>query len=479
MIGRDRAGRDLTVTETPVGTKVALAHVLDREHVLLTTPSRRIRGLAALVLVCGFSTLALLVVRNPDVGDWHPAGRLAWLLALLAAVMLLARGIYLGRPVTSRHAVAALTVLVAAVGAHVVGLGLARDVLVAGAGLALMLPLPSRPGHGGPEVLWPLIDATRGDPLAAFAMQSTKSVFFNQDRSAALAYRTRLGFAVVSGDPIGRPGEYRALIADFAAMCQRRGWRIMVLGCGARRLGLWRDASVVGQSLLAVPIGCDVVVDVAHFAMSGRAFRNLRQAVARTHNRGITTEVVAEGHLSDTLKADLTEVMDAAGSRSRHERGFSMMLDGTLEGRYPGVVLIVGRDRSGRVQAFHRYVTSGAGSDVSLDLPWRRPDAPNGMDERLTADMIAWCHARDARRLSLAFAAFPELFEAPNHTVVQHIYYRLIHLIDPFIRLESLYTYLRKFHAFGQRRYVLVSARHIPWALVVLLPLEFLPHRSR
>ena len=37
-----------------------------------------------------------------------------------------------------------------------------------------------------------------------------------------------------------------------------------------------------------------------------------------------------------------------------------MMLDGTLEGRYPGVVLIVGRDRSGRVQAFHRYVTSGA-----------------------------------------------------------------------------------------------------------------------
>jgi lysylphosphatidylglycerol synthetase-like protein (DUF2156 family) len=66
--------------------------------------------------------------------------------------------------------------------------------------------------------------------------------------------------------------------------------------------------------------------------------------------------------------------------------------------------------------------------------------------------------------LSLAFAAFPELFGAPNHTVAQRVYNALIHLGDPLIRLESLYTYLRKFHALGRRRYVLVSARHIPWA---------------
>jgi lysylphosphatidylglycerol synthetase-like protein (DUF2156 family) len=156
-----------------------------------------------------------------------------------------------------------------------------------------------------------------------------------------------------------------------------------------------------------------------------------------------------------------------------------MMLDGVLEGRYPGVVLIVARDRDGRVQAFHRYVQSGSGSDVSLDLPWRRPGAPNGIDERLTVDMIMWCQARGARRLSLAFAAFPELFDAPDHTVAQRLYYALIHLGDPLIRLESLYRYLRKFHALDRRRYMLVSVRHIPAALVVLLSLEFLPHRSR
>jgi lysylphosphatidylglycerol synthetase-like protein (DUF2156 family) len=53
--------------------------------------------------------------------------------------------------------------------------------------------------------------------------------------------------------------------------------------------------------------------------------------------------------------------------------------------------------------------------------------------------------------------------------------YRLIHLLDPLIRLESLYRYLRKFHPLAERRYVVLSAHDIPAALMVLLSLEFMP----
>ncbi len=470
----------MNMTEAPdrIRSKFALPRVLGRRQLLVSSVSRRGRRIAALVLVGGFALLTVMVLRNRDIADWNPSGRLAWSVSLLAAVMLLARGIRLGRPVTGLHSAAALAMLSVGIAAHVVGLAAWGDVLVAGMGLVLMWPLPSRPWSDGPDLIWPLISATRGDPLAPFAMQSTKSLFFNSDRTAALAYRTLLGFAVVSGDPIGEPGKYRALVGDFATMCQSRGWRIMVLSCGQHRLNLWHDESVVHQSLMTIPIGRDVVVDVANFTMAGRRFRNLRQAVARTHNRGITTEVVGEQCLGEKLRAELTEVLLASRGGGRYERGFSMMLDGVLEGRYPGVMLIVGRDGGGRIQAFHRYVQSGAGSDVSLDLPWRRPRAPNGMDERLTVDMIRWCKARGARRISLAFAAFPELFNAMHRTVVQRGYYTLIRLGDPLIRLESLYRYLRKFHAFGRRRYVLVSARHLPAALIVLLSLEFVPHRA-
>ena len=49
--------------------------------------------------------------------------------------------------------------------------------------------------------------------------------------------------------------------------------------------------------------------------------------------------------------------------------------------------------------------------------------------------------------------------------------------LDSLIALESLYRYLRKFHALGDRRYVLLSLRHIMPAAVVLLSLEFAPRR--
>ena len=60
---------------------------------------------------------------------------------------------------------------------------------------------------------------------------------------------------------------------------------------------------------------------------------------------------------------------------------------------------------------------------------------------------------------------------------MENVYYTLIHLGHSLIKLEPLYRYLRKFHSFGERRYVLLSMRHIPAALVVLLSLEFSPRQ--
>ena len=154
-----------------------------------------------------------------------------------------------------------------------------------------------------------------------------------------------------------------------------------------------------------------------------------------------------------------------------------MNLDGVLEGRYPGIQLIIARDKSGRVQGFHRYATAGGGSDVTLDVPWRRRGAPNGIDERLSVDMVNAAKTAGAQRVSLAFAAFPEIFDEKRRGRVQALFYGLIHLLDPLIALESLYRYLRKFHAPDDRRYALVSLTQIVPLIFVLLSLEFMPRR--
>jgi len=456
---------------------VSAAKVGVRDRVMVSSESQRVRGIGLLALVGAFGLLILLVARDHYAPDWYATSRLTWPLSLSLAVIVAARGILLGRPVTVSHAAAATLVLATGLVSHLLSLQLLGDGLVASVGAVLIWPAPSRRDPAALARVWPLIEATHGDPLAPFAMQSLKSYYFNAEGTAAIAYCARLGLAVVSGDPIGQHSDFPKLVSDFAAMCRSRGWRIIVLGCGEQWLGLWGDRAAIGQSLRAVPIGRDVVIDVRGFDMTGRKYRNLRQAAQRTHNVGITTEVVAEDQLDDALAGELAEVLYASHRGARVERGFSMILDHALEGRYPGIMLIIARDDRGRVQGFQRYATAGGGTDVTLDVPWRRPGAPNGIDERMSVDMIADCKRSGGERLSLAFGAFPEIFENKNRNLIEAGYYALIHLGRSLIKLESLYRYLRKFNAFGDRRYVLLSLRHIPLALVVLLSLEFMPRR--
>lgn len=448
-------------------------------NVVLDLDSRTARRWGALAVILTFCWLVVMLQRGGRDADWQADGRLAWSLTILVTVMFIARGIYLGRPVTAAHAFAAVVASSIGVAAHLLSLDLLGNCVVASAGLVLMWPTSARPIPEALPTVWSLVDATHGDPLAPFAMQSRKTPFFNADRTAMLAYRTRIGFAVVSGDPIGDSTRFGELVGDFSAMCRERGWRILVLGCSHRRLSLWTEGAALVQPLRAVPFGRDVVIDVAHFDMVGRRYRNLRQAVQRTRNAGVTTEVLSERELDDATRAELAEVLDSSHSGVRFERGFSMILDGALEGRYPGVLLAVARDRTGRVQAIHRYALAGDGNDVSLDVPWRRPEAPNGIDERLSVDMIRWARGHGGRRLSLAFAAFPEIFDERDRGPVDRLIHSAIHMGDSLIRLESLYRYLAKYHALGERRYVVLSLRHLVPALFILLTLEFSPHSRR
>jgi lysylphosphatidylglycerol synthetase-like protein (DUF2156 family) len=450
-----------------------------REHVVVQVDSIAARFVAAAALFSAACWLIVILAHHHVQPDWHYATRLGWSLTVLTAVALIARGIFLGRPVTTMHAVVAGLFVLGGLSSHVLGFDVFGDVLIASSGLVLMWPTKSHPRPDDLPRVWSLINATNDDALAPFAMQTGKSYHFTPAGTAALAYRTRMGFAVVGGDPIGFEPQFPELVADFATMCHTHGWRIAVVGCSERRIELWTNRAVVRQSLRAVPIGRDVVVDVSDFDMVGREFRNLRQAVQRTHNAGITTEIVTEQELDAAQLAELTDVVRASPSGAHTDRGFYMNLDGVLEGRFPGIQLIIARDAAGRVQGFHRYATAGSGNDITLDVPWRRGGAPNGIDERLSVDMIEAAKNAGAQRVSLSFAAFPEIFDDESRGRLQRVFYRLIHVLDPLIALESLYRYVRKFHALDTRRYALVSMTQLVPLVFALLTLEFMPRRRQ
>ena len=198
-----------------------------------------------------FCWLIMLLARDHD-RDWQAAGRLAWSLTILTAVALIARGIFLGRPVTAAHAWLALAAVLAGLGAHVLAFDLLGDVLIASAGVLLMWPTAARPNPAELPRIWALVDTTDGRPACAVRHAAVEVLSLQRRRHGGASPTARgWAIAVVSGDPIGDETRFAELVADFAAMCHTRGWRIVVLGCSERRLELWADATVLGQSLHA------------------------------------------------------------------------------------------------------------------------------------------------------------------------------------------------------------------------------------
>src|SRR3954451_3808871 len=100
------------------------------------------------------------------------------------------------------------------------------------------------------------------------------------------------------------------------------------------------------QGLWALAIGRDVRLDVPSFALDGRRFRNLRQAVQRSRNAGVTTEIVPEDSLSAEVREELGDVAHRA-NRPLPPRGFAMILDHPLTGVHPGTFIAIARDREG------------------------------------------------------------------------------------------------------------------------------------
>ncbi len=391
-------------------------------------------------------------------------------LGLAVGLLIAARAVWLGRPITIGRILASGFLLFLGFGAAYSN----HQTMTAEAEIAAgaVVGLPRRtPGPATDEDrlrVRAMVDSTSGDTLAPFALRTDKSYVFSPDRTAALAYKVRFGTAVASGDPVGSPQAREAAMDAFLAESERNGWRTTVLGAGEDLAELWR-----ARGLRGLCIGRDVVLDVATFDMKGRQFRNLRQAVARATNAGVTTTIIAERSLDPLTRAELRDVARGAHKGGGSERGFSMILDHLLDGTHGNTMIVYARNAEGRIVGFQRYATADQGRELSLDVPYRSPDAPNGVDERLIADVLSWAREHNAVRLSLAFAAFPELYAAKERNFGQRLGLRAVHELDRWIRLESLYRFLRKFNAFGKGRYVMLRPAQVLFVLLSALTLEF------
>jgi lysyl-tRNA synthetase class 2 len=294
-----------------------------------------------------------------------------------------------------------------------------------------------------------LVDRTDGDTLDPFALRTDKRYVFSPDGRAAIAYRYVNGVGLASGDPVGARDSFGGALESYLLLCRRSGWRPAILGTRAELLPMYE-----AHRLRAHYLGDEAVIDVGSFGLSGRRMRPVRQACQRIANAGYTTEIHREGRLGEPLRSELRDLARRA-RQGAPERGFSMALDGLLSGRDGDCVVAVTRDETGAPVAFQRYVPCMGGSGLSLDAMRRERSGPNGVNERMIADVVAWAGDHDIEQVSLNFAFFRAfLDEDARLTGLQSLEAWFVKRANPYFQIESLLKFNAKFDPTWRPRYL-------------------------
>ena len=311
------------------------------------------------------------------------------------------------------------------------------------------------------------------DTLAPFALRLDKTYFFSSDDDAFLAYRVVGGVAVVSGDPIGRVESFDGLVSRFVAHAHERDWRIAILGASERWLELYR-----AHGLHALYHGDEAVVDTASFSLDGRAIRKVRQSAHRLQKAGFVARVLPPSMIDGRLRRELGEISDAWRG-DQPERGFAMAFDSLFSLGDDDAVFVVGFDADGAARGFLHFAVASAVPALSLSsMPRIREATPNGFNEWLICEAVAWAREQGYTLVSLNFSPFAALL-APEAelTATQELQRRALLRLKGRFQLDNLLSFNRKFFPRWERRFLVYERRlDLPRVSLAALAVEaYLP----
>jgi len=269
-----------------------------------------------------------------------------------------------------------------------------------------------------------------------------------------LAYRVVHGVAIVSGDPIGPEEDLDGVVAAFVDHARARGWRIAVLGASESRLALYRR-----YGLNALYHGDEAIVDAGSFSLDGRSIRKVRQSVSRLNAAGYTAVVRRPSEMDASLRGEL-ESIALRWRGDQPERGFAMALDALFLLGDDDAVFVIGFGPDGDPAGFLHFAVARAGRSLSLSSMPRLRDVPNGFNEWLICESIAWATANGFRRVSLNFSPFARLLEpGADLTGLQEVQRRALLAMKGHFQFDNLLLFNRKFFPSWERRFVVYEHR--------------------
>jgi phosphatidylglycerol lysyltransferase len=279
-----------------------------------------------------------------------------------------------------------------------------------------------------------------------FKLASDKSFFFGPGASCFLAYRAAWGFAIVLGDPVGRPEAVEPTLRGFGDFCAGNGWRVAFHQAGPDLLDTYRalryDVLKVGEEGIV-----DLGVFVSRTA-NGSSFRRVRNRGEKLGLRVERSEPPLSRELLDELEAISNEWMSLPG---RRERGFT--LGRFVRNEIAVTPVFVGRDSSGRALAFMNQIPCWPPGDTTIDLMRHRADIPNGTMDFLFHEAMTSLATRH-RRFSLGLAPLAGVGDRPGASLEERAMHQIYERLNRFFSYKGLRSYKSKFEPIWEERFL-------------------------
>jgi hypothetical membrane protein len=274
-----------------------------------------------------------------------------------------------------------------------------------------------------------------------------KHYFFDDSKTALLAYRVEAGVALVLDGPSGNKRAYAKLLKDFIAYCQSNAWKMAIIHADddARALAVKAGCN-------AIFIGNEALVDVEEFCSATARSKHFRYVENKAVKAGLRVEFW-EPPLSVSQVQELRQVSDAwLGTAGRREYGFVM---GYFEESYIKSSEVAVLLEGDAVIAYANVIPSYVPGERSIDHMRHTAAMPSIGMHYLLKTMIRTLADKDVKTFNMGLSPLSGLDELTDPNMAERVMVSLKSFGSRYYSFAGLEQFKNKFKPRWQARYII------------------------
>jgi len=273
-------------------------------------------------------------------------------------------------------------------------------------------------------------------------------LLWSESGKSFLMFDTTPKYWIAMGDPVGDPNEYEELAWKFREEADNYGAKVAFYEVSKNHLSVY-----VNLGLTLIKLGDEAQVPLPAFGLEGKQRQGLRHAYNKLHREGITFEVIPVEHVPAVLPT-MRLISDRWLENKRgKEKRFSI---GYFDERYLSLAPVAVVKKDDRILAFANLWELENKKELSIDLMRYDPDAPAGVMEYLTVNLMLWGKSQGYQYFNLGMAPLSGMEQHPLAPLWQKIGNVIFQYSNEFYNFEGLYKYKNKFDPDWQPRYIAV-----------------------